>query len=125
MLAAAGTGVAAAPTAATAVAAVAAHNAAAAAALAAAEPWTPTEREDYILLSEFAQHVGPVPLLTLPESALEAPGINLSAFVLRIMAVDPQTRGEYGMLRAPMAVLWGVLTCLGAQSEAVVPMHAQ
>ena len=66
-----------------------------------------------MLISEFAEHEGPIPVLTIPESMLEASTMNLSAFVLRIMAVDYQVRAGYvvaGALAHPHRCLCTELT---------------
>lgn len=45
---------------------------------------------DFILLSEFSELEGPVPLEVIPEGY--AHGFDLNSFVLRIMAVDYQNK---------------------------------
>ena len=52
-------------------------------------------RDDFILVSEFSEHEGPVPLVAFPDSSLaEDTGFDVSKFVIRIMSVDNQVRVE-------------------------------
>ncbi len=50
----------------------------------------PSFTDDFICLSEFSEIVGPVPLFCIPEKARG--NFNLEKFVIRIMAVDNQTK---------------------------------
>jgi len=53
-------------------------------------------RDDFVLVSEFSEHEGPVPLVAFPDSVLlEDTGFDVSKFVIRIMSVDNQVRVEY------------------------------
>ena len=46
---------------------------------------------DFIVISEFSEQVGPVPLYVIPEWGAEGT-FNLNGFVLKIMAVDFQNK---------------------------------
>ncbi len=52
----------------------------------------PTFLNDFILISEFSELVGPVPLSVIPEGGEGK--FNLNDFVLRIMAVDYQNKSN-------------------------------
>jgi len=52
-------------------------------------------RDDFILVSEFSEHLGPVPSVAFPETAItEDTGFDIGKFVIRIMSVDNQARVE-------------------------------
>eukprot|EP00003_Mantamonas_plastica_P001025 TRINITY_DN1076_c0_g1_i2.p1 TRINITY_DN1076_c0_g1~~TRINITY_DN1076_c0_g1_i2.p1 ORF type:complete len:744 (+),score=241.92 TRINITY_DN1076_c0_g1_i2:853-3084(+) len=55
----------------------------------------PTFEQDFIILSEFSEQEGPIPLLVVPQGAEGR--FNLNSFVLRIMAVDYQQKTEAGL----------------------------
>ena len=59
-------------------------------------------RDDFILVSEFSEHEGPIPLFSLPESALLDPPFDTNAFVLRIMTVDYQIKHTYEQPARPI-----------------------
>jgi hypothetical protein len=48
---------------------------------------------DFIVISEFSEQVGPVPLFVIPDWGAEGT-FNLNAFVLKIMAVDFQNKSN-------------------------------
>jgi len=50
--------------------------------------------DDFICVSEFSEIVGPVPLFCIPENAKGS--FNIEKFVIRIMAVDYQNKGDPG-----------------------------
>jgi hypothetical protein len=50
----------------------------------------PSFAGDFIVISEFSEQVGPVPLYVIPEGTEGT--FNLNAFVLKIMAVDFQNK---------------------------------
>jgi len=55
-----------------------------------------TLSEDFVLLSEFSEQEGPIPLMTIPKSAIDDQSqIDFSGFVVRTMAVDHQARVGY------------------------------
>lgn len=64
----------------------------------AAEAWNnmkaqeqcPCTRQDFIILAEFSEVMGPIPLLTIPLHAEEVTGIEINNFIMRIMSVDYQ-----------------------------------
>lgn len=60
-----------------------------------ASPWSKTSSvrfgQDFILISEFSEQVGPQPLLTVPDQTKACGSFDLNHFALRIMSVDYQT----------------------------------
>lgn len=48
---------------------------------------------DFIVISEFSEVVGPIPLFVIPEWGAEGT-FNLNSFVLKIMAVDTQNKSN-------------------------------
>ncbi|KAF4074902.1 hypothetical protein AMELA_G00228560 [Ameiurus melas] len=60
-----------------------------------ASPWSKTSSvrfsQDFILISEFSEQVGPQPLLTVPDRTKACGTFDLNHFSLRIMSVDYQT----------------------------------
>jgi hypothetical protein len=52
----------------------------------------PTFLSDFILVSEFSELEGPVPLFTVPEGSQS--NFNVNNFVLRVMAVDYQNKSS-------------------------------
>jgi hypothetical protein len=46
--------------------------------------------EDFILLCEFSELEGPIPLVTIPTDALEKTDINLNSLAIHVMFTDYQ-----------------------------------
>uniref|UniRef100_A0A672IFK5 Smith-Magenis syndrome chromosome region, candidate 8b n=1 Tax=Salarias fasciatus TaxID=181472 RepID=A0A672IFK5_SALFA len=61
----------------------------------AAHPWSSAARfhRDFILVAEFSEQVGPMPVLTIPDDPKFVGSFDLNHFSVRIMSVDYQASG--------------------------------
>ncbi|XP_077460367.1 guanine nucleotide exchange protein smcr8b isoform X2 [Stigmatopora argus] len=58
-------------------------------------PWSSTAgfQKDFVLVAEFSEQVGPIPVMTIPDPVDGLGSLDLNHFSLRIMSVDYQASG--------------------------------
>jgi len=56
--------------------------------------------KDFIIIAEFSELEGPIPLCTIPPNAADKTDIKLNAFSVHLMSTDYQVNTMYGDLKS-------------------------